>query len=348
MFSKLITYQESYISQDKNSISVIVCAHNEYENLKALIPILLNQDYPDYEIIIIDDRSEDGTKTLLRDLSEKNAALKILRVDELRADFHPKKYALTQGILAAQNEVILLTDADCRPKSTQWIREMQSPLQGEIEIVLGFSPYFTQKSLLNACIQYETLYTAIQYLSLALAGHPYMGVGRNLAYKKALFLKNQGLNTYQSITGGDDDLLINQIAHQNNVAICLHPDSQVYSIPKNTWSQWYKQKIRHLSVGKYYRLKSKIILGIVNASQVLFWLSFIIIIFAFQEKMYLEILTGCFFLRIIALWGGFTLINQKIHAQVYTICIPFFDFFYVLYIFIFGVIALSKRHVQWN
>ena len=350
VFSKIILHKDSnlhYLSKD--SVSLIVCAHNEYENLKELIPLLIAQKVSNLELIIVDDRSEDNTYSLLKELSSRyTGKIRAIHIPNQIEGYNPKKYALTQGILAAKNAVILLTDADCRPNSREWITEMMAAFDEKSEIVLGFSPYFKQKGILNAFIQYETFYTAIQYLSLTLSGMPYMGVGRNMAYKKSLFINQQGLKKYQHITGGDDDLFINQVAKPNNVSIRIHPKSQVYSIPKKNWVSWYRQKIRHLSVSKHYHLSSKIVLGIVNASQVLFWFSFLIIIFAVPNGMMMNFLIVGFILRIITLWGVFVKINQKIQAQVYSICIPVFDFLYVLYIFIFGVIALSKKHVQWN
>ena len=350
VFSKILLHKDSNLQYfGSDSVSLIVCAHNEYANLKELIPLLMGQKVPNLELIIVDDRSEDNTYALLKEFSSHYAGkIRVIHIPNLVEGYNPKKYALTQGILAARNKIILLTDADCRPSSSDWVTEMMAAFDGNSEIVLGFSPYFKQKGILNAFIQYETFYTAIQYLSLTLSGMPYMGVGRNMAYKKSLFINQQGLKKYQHITGGDDDLFINQVAKPNNVSIRIHPKSQVYSIPKKNWVSWYRQKIRHLSVSKHYHLSSKIILGIVNASQVLFWFSFLIIIFAVPHGVLMKFLIIGFTLRIITLWGVFMKINQKIQAQVYSICIPVFDFLYVLYIFIFGVIALSKKHVQWN
>ena len=350
VFSKILLHEDSnlqYFSRD--SVSLVICAHNEYENLKELVPLLMSQKEPNLELIIVDDRSEDNTSSLLEEFSQHYSDnIRILHISSQVKGYNPKKYALKQGILAASYEIILLTDADCRPNSNEWVAEMMAGFDEMSEIVLGFSPYFKQKGILNAFIQYETFYTAVQYLSLTLSGMPYMGVGRNMAYKKSLFINQQGLKKYQHITGGDDDLFINQVAKPKNVSIRIHPKSHMYSIPKKNWVSWYRQKIRHLSVSKHYNLSSKIILGIINASQILFWFSFLIIIFAVPHGELTNFLIAGFILRIITLWGVFMKINQKIQAQVYSICIPVFDFLYVLYIFIFGVIALSKKHVQWN
>ena len=350
VFSKILLYKKPNLQYfGQKSVSLIICAHNEYENLKELMPLLLGQKEANLELIIVDDRSEDNTQVLLQEYSKQYPKkIRVIHIKDKKNGFHPKKYALTQGIFAASHEIILLSDADCRPVSAYWVAEMWAAFEENIEIVLGFSPYFKQKGVLNAFIQYETFYTAIQYLSLTLAGKPYMGVGRNMAYKKSLFLNQQGLEKHQHITGGDDDLFVNQAAKPKCVSIRIHPKSQVYSIPKKSWGSWYRQKIRHLSVSKHYNISSKIFLGVINASQVLFWLSFLIIIFAHPHKEFMNLFLGCFILRISALWGIFAMINQKIQAQVYSICIPVFDFLYVLYIFIFGVIALSKKHVQWN
>ncbi|NJO00582.1 MAG: glycosyltransferase [Bacteroidia bacterium] len=340
--------EEAGFSPVSEYVSVVVCAHNEYMNLRELVPRLLDQVYPNYELIIVDDRSEDDSPHWLADLSRQQPRLRWLRIDKTPADFHPKKFALTQGINTAKGDIILLTDADCRPASSDWIRHMQAQLSPNRDMVLGFSPYISQKSLLNAFIRYETLYTAIQYLSLTLAGMPYMGVGRNLMYRKEIFQQSEGFANHRHILGGDDDLFVGRIARRGRVGLCVNREAYVFSYPKSSWGAWFRQKIRHLSVGKYYRPEVQWVLGSLHFSLIGFWLSFLILLtFTMSDTFWALIIAG-FLLRLITILAFFAAIDRKLHGQVPIISIALFDFLYVFYIFIIGTLAISIKKIRWE
>ncbi|MES2734336.1 MAG: glycosyltransferase [Bacteroidota bacterium] len=356
IFSKISGSQQrkdtSALATEPNSsfsvgVSVVVCAWNELENLQELIPLLLKQDHPNFEIIVVDDRSEDECYDYLLYEALKHEKLRLVRINEMPQHITPKKYALTLGIKAARKELILLTDADCRPVSNQWIREMQHSMKEGKEIVLGFSPYKVKSGLLNFFIRYETFYTAVQYLSFAVAGFPYMGVGRNLMYKKSLFFDNNGFHSHQHIVGGDDDLFVSEVANRTNVSVCMQPASFMVSIPKVTYGKWIRQKKRHLSVGKHYRFKDKFLLGLLTFTQVGFWFSFIPMVI-FGGEFYTMITLGFFLLRMIA----FTIILDKIHKRLDATFdwyfIPLFDFLYIFYYLFTGMLTLFTKKIQWN
>ncbi|MEQ9414216.1 MAG: glycosyltransferase, partial [Cyclobacteriaceae bacterium] len=223
-------------------VSVIVCAHDEEQNLRDLIPMLLQQDYVDYEIIVVEDRSNDGSFDYLYDLANQHHQLRMIPVKSKPDHVNGKKFALTLGIKAAKHDWVLLTDADCMPQSNQWIKEMSSQFSNDTDIVLGYSPYIKSSGFLNSFIRYEGLTTAIQYAAMAMLGKPYMGVGRNLAYRKNIFLNNKGFRSHLSVTGGDDDLFINEVCKGSNTKLCAGVNSIVYSKPKTTWSEYYFQK----------------------------------------------------------------------------------------------------------
>ncbi len=349
IFSRLIfhRYKTSEI-KDKQPVSVLICAHNEYDNLQISIPHILAQNYPFFELIVVNDRSTDGTLSWLQAQQEEDERLRVVDIQESDPRFHSKKYAILQGIQAAHHELILLTDADCYPASPHWIESMQGMAQAPVEIVLGFSPYFKQNGFLNAFIQYETFYTALQYLALALAGNPYMGVGRNLLYSKKTFDKTGFSHKIRHVTGGDDDLFINQVAWARNTAICLEPSSYVYSFPHRTWRAWFKQKLRHLSVGKHYKPQTQSILGLLHLSHGLFWLSLLsteIYGHSLGEQAWVW---EAAFVRISAISVIYAVINHKMRGQVCVICLPLFDFLYVFYIFIVGTLAISLKRIQWQ
>ena len=241
------------------AVSVIVCAHNEYDNLQDYLSILLEQDYPCYEVIVVDDSSEDGSDLLLERWSRQYGNLYHTFVPRGARVLSNKKLALTIGIKAAHHDYLLLTDADCRPESKHWIREMMKGFSNEqTELVLGFSPYFEKKGLLNHIIGYDTLFNGLQYMGMARAGKPYMGVGRNLAYKRETFFSVGGFKGLLGNRAGDDDLFVNRIANAANTVVVNNPNSIVWSVPKTTWREWFHQKRRHLSVSPQYRTRSKI------------------------------------------------------------------------------------------
>ena len=331
-------------SKEYRGVSVIVAAHNELENLKKLIPALLAQNYPGFEIIIADDRSEDGAEDfILKNFADQR--LRFIRIDKVDEGINPKKNALTQAIALSSKEIILLTDADCLPLSNDWIREMTGPIHQGKEIVLGYSQYEWKRGFLNLLIRYETFYTAVQYLSLALTGNPYMGVGRNLCYLKKTFLENEGFKNHNQVTGGDDDLFIRDISKKNNVGICISKAGQTVSIPKTDFGSWLVQKRRHLSVGKHYKTKDRLILGLLSLSQLFLWISlFASMILHVHEGF---IIIG-FILRTSLLIPIFTLIVNKLEDRIKWYVLPFLDLFYVIYYIAAGLMALSSRNIRWT
>lgn len=247
---------------DRKPISVIVCARNEKPNLEKYLPSLFEQDHPQFEVVVVNDRSWDGTVDLLEELEKKYSNLKVVHVAEGNKFIAGKKFAVTMGIKAASHDWLVFTDADCEPASNHWLKGMQQPADDDTEIVLGYSPYFKKKSLLNILIRFETFFTAVNYLSFALKGMPYMGVGRNMAYKKTLFFKNKGFAAHMHIPSGDDDLFVNANARPNNTIIQIHKESQVWSEPKTSFFEYLRQKKRHIGAGKFYKSKHKFILSL--------------------------------------------------------------------------------------
>lgn len=240
------------------AVSVVVCARNEHKNLRDYLSTLLHQDYPCYEVIVVDDSSEDGSDLLLERWSRQYSHLYHTFVPCGARVLSSKKLALTIGIKAAKHELILLTDADCRPESKYWIREMVQGFANEqTEIVLGFSPYFEKKGILNRLIGFDTLFNGLQYMGMARSGKPYMGVGRNLAYKRSTFFSSGGFKGLLSNRAGDDDLFVNRVATRTNTTVVCNRDSLMWSEPKTTWREWLHQKRRHLSVSPQYRITSK-------------------------------------------------------------------------------------------
>jgi len=254
-------------------VSVIVCAKNEAENLKNFLPPILDQDYPDFEVIIINDASVDNTLEVIEEFQALNGRVKLVDVQNNEAFWANKKYALTLGIKKAKNPYLIFTDADCAPQSRNWITHMAAGFQENKSIVLGYGGYFkNSRSLLNKLIRFETLLTAIQYFSYAKLGNPYMGVGRNLAYTSKQFYDQKGFANHLHLRSGDDDLFVNEGGNNENTFICHNPEANTLSIPKTDLKSWFHQKRRHASVAGFYKTKDKVLLGLFYASRFFFWI----------------------------------------------------------------------------
>lgn len=254
------------------SVSVIICAKNESENLKINLPLILNQDYPNFEVVLVNDSSYDDTLDVMKTFAAQHKNVKLVDVKTIETFWGNKKYALTLGIKASSNDFLVFTDADCKPYSNKWLTHICSNFSNKKSIVLGYGAYEKKSlSFLNKLIRFETLMTAIQYFSFANLGIPYMGVGRNMAYRKELFFNNAGFQNHMHLKSGDDDLFINKVANNSNTAACYTKDSFTISKPKESFKDWFLQKRRHISTAKYYQWKHKFLLGLFYFSQLMFW-----------------------------------------------------------------------------
>jgi len=260
----------------QHPVSVIICARDEDENLARNLPGVLVQDYPTtHEVIVVNDNSFDDTKYILAELKKTFKGLQVIELAQEAKLIAGKKYPLSIGIKEAKHEVMVLTDADCVPASEHWLFKMQDAFTNGTEVALGYGAYKKAPGFLNKAIRFETFHTALQYFGYALAGKPYMGVGRNLAYRKGLFLRNKGFSSINHIPSGDDDLFINKVANKHNTTVVLDPDAFTLSAPKTTWREWRHQKARHYSTGKFYRASHKFLLGLYTASQFILYPLFV-------------------------------------------------------------------------
>ena len=329
----------------KPPVSVIIAARNEYYNLQENLPAILDQDYPDFEVVVVNHTSTDASALLLKEFQTKHPNLKVVHIEKELNFFHGKKFPLSIGIKSAENDILLLTDADCKPLSKNWISSMAGNYAPATEIVLGYGPYAQGKSLLNRFIRYDTFVVAMQYLSFALIGMPYMGVGRNLSYRRSMFFRNKGFTSHYQIASGDDDLFINQVANKRNTRIALQKDSFTYSVPKQTFDEWIRQKRRHLSTGKNYKFKFKLLLGTFSFSQLLFYLTSVVLIVL---QVFPWFVLGLFFIRFFTQ----SIVNKKILGKLQEKHLYLFslmgELFYVLLIPLLALAGVFGKPVRWK
>ena len=310
-------------------ISVIICAHNESENLQQFLPSFIEQDYSNYELVLINDASSDDTLDIMQSFKDEHPTkIKIVDVVPNEQFWRSKKYALTLGIKAATHEHLLFSDADCKPVSENWVTEMISHFSEEKSIILGYGAY--QKitnSWLNKLIRFETLFTAIQYFSYAKIGLPYMGVGRNLAYTKSLFFNSNGFSNHMHIRSGDDDLFVNKNATSLNVSLSYVTDSFTLSEPKKSYKEWIHQKRRHVSTASHYKPIHKFLLALFYVSQILFWLLASILLITTSHW---KIVLGIVLFRILIQYVVIGTSAKKLNEKDLIIWAPILEIFLIL------------------
>lgn len=326
-------------------VSVIVAAHDELENLVELLPALLDQDYPEFEVLLVNDRSEDDTEFYTYELERQFPNFRVVTIKKTPNYLNPKKYALALGIRAARYEHLLFTDADCRPCSENWIRKMQGGYSAGAEVVLGYAPYAQLKGFLNQLIRYETLLTGIQYLSQANSGRAYMGVGRNLSYTKACFFKNKGFASHIKQLGGDDDLFVRDAARNSKVSIVIDKEAQTLSIPKNNYREWVVQKRRHLSVGGLYRVADKLRLGTFVVSNILFYLLFVILV---VTNSHFAILGALVIGRYLAVFPVYLAVARRLDNEIPLLLMPVLDLVYFVNHLFLGISVLLYKQIRWK
>ena len=329
------------VTDQVKGVSVIVAAHNEERNLKSLLPALLGQAHDNFEVIIADDRSNDASYEYLSGIDDPR--LKVIRIDHLPPDINPKKNALDLAIGLAKNNTLLLTDADCVPLSDDWISWVAGGYTEPTEFVIGYSGYKTSKGFLNKYIRFETLMTAIQYLGLGMATGPYMGVGRNLSYRKEVY-DSWGFEGILNITGGDDDLFVNKYASADNTRFVLRKDAQTISIPKESWKEYFAQKRRHLSVSRFYRFKDIAILGLFSFANLAFWVTFV---YNSVAGAILLALLG-YSIRLLTISLTFSTAASKLGEEYPKVFLPAMDIIYWIYNSFTALSSLAAKRIKWS
>ncbi len=326
-------------------ITIVICARNELENLRNNLHIITSQklNQKNCNVIYINDASTDGSKKLLEEYAKKHKNLKVVSIKE-EDKKEGKLNALLLGIQQVSSKFLVLTDADCTPSSENWAGNMVSLIKKNKKIVLGYAPYTKENSFVNFLVQYETTLTAIQYFGFALIGFPYMGVGRNIAYDTK-FIKEK-LKKYQhpkNVISGDDDLIVNKFSNYDNTCVLLNQDSICFSkAPKNI-NDWITQKVRHLSVGKYYKTQDKLMLSIFAISHFLLIGTIFVSIFTAYLPIFLLVLIR--FWLIIKLFSTFFIKSSNFYTILTVLMGDLLHFFYYSFISVFSFI---KPKINWK
>ena len=321
---------------NRQPVSIIICARDEAENLKKFLPSVLKQKYPEYEVIVVNDCSEDNSFNILEKYLLEYPQLRVSTINKDPKFTHNKKLAQFIGIKASKYELLLFTDADCEPESDKWLDGMASNFEEKTTFVLGYGGYFSREGLLNKFIRYDSMTVAMQYLGMAIKGLPYMGVGRNLAYRRSLFFANKGYGAHNQLASGDDDLIVNSNATSDNTVVEFSSGTHTRSVPVCSLREYIKQKKRHYTTAPHYKLRDKLILFVEPASRVLFYATMIILLsFLFLWPYVIAIFGIRLIVQIIVL----ILVSRKLNEPG---IVPFSLFFDILSPLIYTVIYISK------
>jgi glycosyltransferase involved in cell wall biosynthesis len=342
LFVRLAFFKNDPVISLTGGISVVICARNEYNHLKENLHLFLEQDYPDFEVVVVNWASDDDSAFLLARMSEQFPILKIVEIRENLNFFSGKKFPLSIGIKSAKNDMIVVTNADSKPASRKWLLQMRSGFTGSTEIVLGYGAYEKTRGILNKLIRFDATHIAFRYLSLALAGIPYMGVGRNMAYLKSLFYENKGFISHYRITSGDDDLFINKVAKRDNTRIVLHPDSLTVSEPAQLFRQWLIQKKRQLTTIRFYRSGHRLLLGLYSMSIFLFYLLFVALLISNYNTV---LIVPLFIIRLIAQMILFYKCMDRLNEKDLIWFVPFFE---VTMLFVHSMAFISNLFSKSN
>lgn len=325
-------------------ISVIIAARNEAANLEKNLHQIFAQDYPDFEVIVVNDRSTDSTAQVLTKFQVDYPKLKVIQLNEMGKGVG-KKNAITHGIEAASNEYLVFTDADCYPSDQLWLQRFAGHFSNGCELVLG-AGYFKPKSdLVNQLYRLESARIAMLYFSGAKLGLPYMGVGRSLAYSKSVFKQTNGFESHATIASGDDDLFVQSLV--GKVEFGLAPDAITISESPRTLEEWFHQKARHLTTGKRYPKSVLFFLGLFDISNAILTLTFLRCLFVESGLISLSAL-----IFMMVRYGVFRMVLLKLDAfsPLETRHTHLFlgDFILSIMNPLFSVAGIWKNPVEWK
>ena len=258
---------------DTPPLSVILVAKDAASDLQKNLPFILEQDYPEFEVIVIfDQSSDDDSEDVLKLLEDKYLHLHHSFIPDSARYISHKKLGITMGIKASLYEWLIFTEPDCRPSSNQWLRKMARNFTTGTDIVLGYSNYEKTKGWFNRKVTFDTLLTSMRYLGQAIGGHPYMGCGRNLAYRKSLYYEHKGFTSHLNLQRGEDDLFINQVANGKNTQVEASIESVIRITAPHYKKNWQEDKLNYHLTSRLYKGFSRYLMGFETCTRLLFLL----------------------------------------------------------------------------
>ena len=345
IFRKLAFYESDHKAEIAEiPVSIIISARNESKALEENLRSVLEQEYPNFEVIVVNNNSIDDSAQILSQFEKEYKQLKIVELNNHKYMREGKKLPLTLGIKAAKYEHLLFTDADCKPKTSQWLKTMTYGFASNQEIILGYGPCYRTKGIINTIIRFDTAWIGINYFSFALSNHPYMGVGRNLAYTKNAYQAVDGFKNHYALASGDDDLFIQEASKKSTLGIQIDPKSYCFSPSKTSWASWINQKSRHYTTSTKYSFIKKLLLAIYPVSLITAWFSFVSLMILGDSAIICLFIMGLFYF--IKWWiQGKCLIN--LNERKFALFFPFWDLFYSVLSPLIYILGKTKQNKNW-
>ncbi|MBR3021695.1 MAG: glycosyltransferase [Bacteroidaceae bacterium] len=250
-------------------LSVIITVSNQDYLLQKNLPAVLEQDYPDFEVIIVDDNSTDETADILQQLQYRYPRLRTTFVPPTSRRISHRKLALTLGIKAAVNEWLVFTDADCRPASNQWLRCLASRLQknsqpkteSSVDAVIGYTGYERSR--------FDIQLRGLRLLGLATHGKAHMAYGTNLLYRRSIFFDAKGYSSHLHLERGDDDIFVNAHIRPRSIRAAVGPDATILCTD-NTRRHWRLERMGRLATRRYLRGIQPFVLSFDTLTRILY------------------------------------------------------------------------------
>ncbi|MBE0638310.1 MAG: glycosyltransferase [Bacteroidales bacterium] len=343
-FSRLAFAKQTLKREDKPPVSVIIVANNQYEDLRKNLPEILNQDYPNYEVVVVNENSEDGSDELLDRFSEQYSHLRIVEMKQSLNWFKGRKFPLSIGIKSGKHDILLLTDIRCRPISSRWISEIVAVYGDHTEIVVGYSTFHTL-SKINLWFRFAAFYDGLLYLSMALARSTFKGIGRNLSYRKTLFYNQNGFSSHYTINAGDDELFINKAATSTNVQVQTSLASMVEYTKPMSFSQWLSNEKTRLSTRSHFKFWHRIVISLFSTSTFLFYLLFVLLLIL---NLHWPFVVGLFLLRLVSQLIIFGNAQKKLFEKKLLMLSPFLEILLMFIDLFIWFRMMFVRQKKWN
>jgi len=325
-------------------VSVIIAARNESDNLYENLPHILCQDYPDFEVIVVNNQSIDDSNWILIAFARQFPRLKVVELSKSPHLRPGKKLPITLAIKAAKHEHFVLTDADCKPASSSWLKDMMAAGSSQQELVIGYSPFSKQKGFLNRLVRYDNTWMAASSNAYALGNFPYKANGRNMAYSKQIFQKTNGFKNHYAIIPGDDDLFLNDAMRYTKPALCTDTSAFVHAHAPKTWNAWLRQKAKHHATAARYSFIKRLLLGIYPTSVVLLWISFVALLF---NKAFLPLSGGIFLCTLVIKWWLQGRSLNKLGEKKLGLFFPFWDLLHSILMPVIYYISERQKYYRW-
>mgnify|MGYP001159938217 CR=1 FL=1 len=346
IFIRIWFYKESEHVNYK-PVSVIVSSKNQLDDLRSNLIYFLDQEYPEFEVIVINDASSDGTDDYLEELQKKYDYLKVVTntIQENDRFNKGRKFGITLAIKSATHDNLLFSDADSYPSSNQWIKKMQAYFSSKNQIILAHSRLEKRKGLLNRLLRYESLYEGLLSFSSALCGFPLLAQPRNLGYNRQLFFSINGFFSHLNLSRGEAKLFVDEASNSRNTAVCLSAEAMTLSNKQKSYLEWFYHKRSYFHLAKRLRFSSLMILGMNFFSQLSFWMLIpVLLIYQINTQLVLLAFSLRFCMQYIVYWKMCKFTNE--YGLLWFL--PFYEISLMLIHLILSLSTFIKKVHDWD